>query len=600
MKGRSHLRPVWRSLNRLTSNVGLTCSSSFSSSHEECLSAGGLRPAASDAIDVNAAVVLLKWAQIGRLQQESRGGDARVFRSVSLLHTDKGCVQCLLRGSAATAGMCTSVIDSDNISNASTLHGDTEAEFASTPQDSPTVPFRRKGGDRFVRSRTNTVVAGLVKLLEAAPTTADARAILDSRAEDLLHPQSWPWLSLLDALQKGPKPQVAIEVFNWKKSKLGWEANPKEYAKMISFAGRISQPQLALELFNEMETRGIKKTAVSYNALIHACGRNDEADKALRLFEEMKNTDTCQPTLVTYNTLISMYSRLGLTDNMKKIFEMCKEAGFSPDRHTYNALIWGFMRAGQLDQMESTVEELHASECKADVITYNAQIIGYARANAVDKMEVAFTSMQRSGIPINAMVGEILAEVYSRMRMFEKMENTLKIMDDTPGVQYGSRVHSMVIESYADTCRLDEMEAAIQRMFKNKRMFASPRTLEAVIMGYSRSRAYDRLVKAMEVVKGSGWNFHVSMYNVLINEYGKGRQFDKMEQVLSDMHQANVKPSSEAYQIMLDTYDREGKEVEVSRVVDLMRSAGFEPRFTAEPLDRMWTDDEIFGGRARR
>jgi len=64
-----------------------------------------------------------------------------------------------------------------------------------------------------VRSRTNTVVAGLVKLLEAAPTAADARAILDSRAEDLLHPQSWPWLSLLDALQKGPKPQVAIEVW---------------------------------------------------------------------------------------------------------------------------------------------------------------------------------------------------------------------------------------------------------------------------------------------------------------------------------------------------------------------------------------------------
>ncbi len=229
---------------------------------------------------------------------------------------------------------------------------------------------------------------------------------------------------------------VGLQVFNWKKSKLGWEANPKEYAKMISFAGRISQPQLALELFNEMETRGIKKTAVSYNALIHACGRNDEADKALRLFEEMKNTDTCQPTLVTYNTLISMYSRLGLTDNMKKIFEMCKEAGFSPDRHTYNALIWGFMRAGQLDQMESTVKELHTSECKADVITYNAQIIGYARANAVDKMEAAFTSMQRSGIPINAMVGEILAEVYSRMRMFEKMENTLKIMDDTPGQSF--------------------------------------------------------------------------------------------------------------------------------------------------------------------
>ena len=223
------------------------------------------------------------------------------------------------------------------------------------------------------------------------------------------------------------------QVFNWKKSKMGWEANPKEYAKMISFAGRINQPQLAADLFHEMERRGIKKTAVCFNALIHSCGRNNEAQKALQLFEDMKMTEDCQPTLVTYNTLISMYSRLCATEDMKKVFLECKESGFSPDRHTYNALIWGYMRAGHLQKMEETYNELQAGECKADVITYNAQIIGYARANALDKMEDAFSNMQKAGIPINAMVGEILVEVYSRMKKFENMEGALKIMDNTAG-----------------------------------------------------------------------------------------------------------------------------------------------------------------------
>jgi hypothetical protein len=63
----------------------------------------------------------------------------------------------------------------------------------------------------------------------------------------------------------------------------------------------------------------------------------------------------------------------------------------------------------------------------------------------------------------------------------------------------------MVIESYADSGKLDEMEAAVTRMFQNKRMFSSPKTLHALIMAYSRADEFDRLVKTMEVIKGSGW-----------------------------------------------------------------------------------------------
>ncbi|KAG0568736.1 hypothetical protein KC19_6G041800 [Ceratodon purpureus] len=589
MRGGSQLNPLLRTFGRLCVNVS-PCSTS-----QEVLSAASVEVGDS----IRRESYTTSAPQSEREQRSGFGSSELKIRAAypSHLLNSASCLD-LVRGSSARMS---TLSEASPASPPDAQEGDFIATVDSTPIEPQRIPFKRKGGDKFARSRTNSVIATLVKSLESTQTNAEVVEKLEQRSEELLRPNSWPWLPLLDALQKGPKPHIAMEVFNWKKSKLGWEASPKEYAKMISFAGRISQPQLATELFNEMEKRGIKKTAVSYNALIHSYGRNNEAHKALQLFEDMKATDDCQPTLVTYNTLISMYSRMGATEEMKKLFLDCKEAGFSPDRHTYNALIWGYMRAGQLHQMEETFNELQAGECKADVITYNAQIIGYARSNAVEKMEAVFSSMQASGIPINAMVGEILIEVYSRTKQFEKMEGAMKIMDATPGVQYGSRVHSMVIESYADSGKLDEMEVAITRMFQNKRMFSSPKSLHALIMAYSRAGEYDRLAKTMEVVKGAGWILQSAVYNILIAEYGKGGHLDKMEKVFSEMMDASVKPSFETFQYMIDAYEADDNEPEVDRILDLMRKAGCEPKSNVlQSADRMWTDDEIFGGKTRR
>jgi len=160
----------------------------------------------------------------------------------------------------------------------------------------------------------------------------------------------------------------------------------------------------------------------------------------------------------------------------------------------------------------------------------------------------------------------------------------------------------MVIESYADDGNLGEMEAAITRMFQNKRMFSTPKSLHALIMAYSRAGEYDRLAKTMEVVKSAGWILQSGIYNMLISEYGKGGHLDKVERAFRELVDANIKPSFETFQYMIDAYEAHGSESEVDRVLDLMRKAGCEPPKLqqVQSFDRMWTDDEIFGGKARR
>lgn len=90
--------------------------------------------------------------------------------------------------------------------------GDSFNALYPTNKEPQRVLFRRKGGDKFARSRTNSVIAALVKSLESSQSNAEVAEILEQRSEELLRPNSWPWLPLLDALQKGPKPHIAMEV----------------------------------------------------------------------------------------------------------------------------------------------------------------------------------------------------------------------------------------------------------------------------------------------------------------------------------------------------------------------------------------------------
>lgn len=80
------------------------------------------------------------------------------------------------------------------------------------PARHPGAPDPKPRNDRFFRAGNNSTVAHMVRLLEAAPSNADVEKILDDRIAELTETKRWPWMPLLDALQRGPKPYLALEV----------------------------------------------------------------------------------------------------------------------------------------------------------------------------------------------------------------------------------------------------------------------------------------------------------------------------------------------------------------------------------------------------
>lgn len=83
--------------------------------------------------------------------------------------------------------------------------------FDPSPQLPETPPPRRRN-DRLFRSRNNSTVANMLKLLEAATSQEEVEKILDEQIPDVTTSSRWPWLPLFDALQRGPKPYLSLEV----------------------------------------------------------------------------------------------------------------------------------------------------------------------------------------------------------------------------------------------------------------------------------------------------------------------------------------------------------------------------------------------------
>merc|ERR1712226_1283361 len=60
------------------------------------------------------------------------------------------------------------------------------------------------------------------------------------------------------------------------------------YSALISACEKACEPEKALELFVEMQRRGLQPDVITYSALISACGKACKPEKAHELFAEMQ------------------------------------------------------------------------------------------------------------------------------------------------------------------------------------------------------------------------------------------------------------------------------------------------------------------------
>lgn len=226
-------------------------------------------------------------------------------------------------------------------------------------------------------------------------------------------------------------------------------------------------------------------TPLTYNALIGACARNGDLEKALNLMSRMRR-DGFQPDFVNYSSIIKSLTRSNRIDSpiLQKLYAEIESDKIEADGHLLNDIILGFSKAGdptramqflavaqgkglspksgtlvavilalgnsgRTVEAEALFEEIKESGLEPRTRAYNALLRGYVKSGSLKDAEFVVSEMERSGVLPDEHTYSLLVDAYAHAGRWESARIVLKEMEAS-NLQPNSYVYSRILASYRD------------------------------------------------------------------------------------------------------------------------------------------------------
>lgn len=201
---------------------------------------------------------------------------------------------------------------------------------------------------------------------------------------------------------------------------------------MISCYSKNGQPDKALELFDLMQTAGIKPNIISWNSVIGGFVEIGNFGTALEMFTEMQWLNQ-KPEITTFNTILPVIGSLTCPFQGKQLHNMflrnkcemnrfvctafinmysnCGSIAYAvnlfesmawKDTVTWNAIISGLAKNGFLEEASKTFHDMETAGVKANIITWTSLISGYVQNGQVDECFKKFRQLQYDGLRPNS------------------------------------------------------------------------------------------------------------------------------------------------------------------------------------------------------
>ena len=141
------------------------------------------------------------------------------------------------------------------------------------------------------------------------------------------------------------------------------------------------QYERAFEVWHHMRTNHPEAApdAVAYTALINACGKKDEVEKALGLLTEMRQLGV-EPTHVTYNALIHAVGRsFRHADRAHGLFHEMVVAGHAHDVRSYEGVLLACSHSCDVTRARGYMHQMLGEGLKPTRVTLNILLAVYAR-----------------------------------------------------------------------------------------------------------------------------------------------------------------------------------------------------------------------------
>ena len=167
---------------------------------------------------------------------------------------------------------------------------------------------------------------------------------------------------------------------------------------------------------SEITRKGLSFDVITYNILITGYSSAGNIQKALGLYETMKQSGI-KPTLNTYHRFITGCGKEGLM-LVEKIYQEMLEMNLVPDRVLYNALIHCYVEHKDVQKACSLHSAMEAQAVQPDRMTYNCLILGHFKEGKRHEVKDLVNNMKTKGLFPKTETYDILTEGHCKLKDF--------------------------------------------------------------------------------------------------------------------------------------------------------------------------------------
>uniref|UniRef100_J3N3F3 Pentacotripeptide-repeat region of PRORP domain-containing protein n=1 Tax=Oryza brachyantha TaxID=4533 RepID=J3N3F3_ORYBR len=381
----------------------------------------------------------------------------------------------------------------------------------------------------------------------SAPTLCD---ILWHRFREW-DPNSCVWDALANSYARAQMVHDALYVLS-KMSSLNMKISVFTYDSLLH---GLRKTDMALELFEEMESRGVSPSEYSHSIVIDGLCKQDKVGEALSFLQEARKEGRFKPVGMAFNILMSALCNWGFVQSAKSFLCLMLKYGLIPDRYTFSTLIHGLCKVGSMEEALDLFERVTKEGMGLDTVTYNSLINGYRllgltreitkiiqimRSQGIEPDLVTYTiliaghcehgdveegmkirkDVLDQGLQLNIVTYSVLLNALFKKGLFYEIDNLLAEIYNI-GLDMDVVAYSILIHGY---CKLGEIERALQVcnvMCRSHRVVPTSLNHLSILLGLCKKGL---LVEARWYLENVAIKYQptdVVFYNAVIDGYAK-------------------------------------------------------------------------------
>ncbi|KAL5711248.1 hypothetical protein ACHQM5_021723 [Ranunculus cassubicifolius] len=364
------------------------------------------------------------------------------------------------------------------------------------------------------------------------------------------------------------------------------------YNAVLNACANLGDNKRFLQLFDEMPELEAKPDVLTYNIMIKLCARNDRKDLLVFVLERILD-EGIVPCITTLHSLVAAYVGFNDLETAEKLVQAMREGrkdicrilrdsyyeypnqnivkeddifekllpvskgeprmlpkSYAPDSRMYTILMKGYMKGGRVSDVVRMLEAMRHQTDKAshpDHVTYTTVISSLVRVGAMDRARQVLAEMARVGVPANCITYNIILKGYCQQVQIDKAKDLIHEMEVGAEIKPDVVSYNIMI----DGCILVDDSAGALAYFNEMRArgIAPSKVSYTTLMKAFSLTGQPKLVHKVfdEMIKDPRVKVDLIAWNMLVESYCKQGLIEDAKKIVEKMRENKFEPDVATY-----------------------------------------------------